>query len=78
MLIEAAAEQDEELMMKYLDGEELTIEEIKACLAQGYHHTTASFPLPAVLLTATRVSRSCWMPLWTTCPLLWMYPTSRA
>jgi elongation factor G len=28
-LIEAVAEQDEELMMKYLDGEELTIEELK-------------------------------------------------
>ena len=35
MLIEAAAEQDEELMMKYLDGEELSIEEIKACLRKG-------------------------------------------
>ena len=35
MLIETAAEQDEELMMKYLDGEELSIEEIKACLRKG-------------------------------------------
>ena len=34
-LIEAAAEQDEEIMMKYLDGEELSIEEIKACLRKG-------------------------------------------
>ena len=31
-LIEAVAETDEELMMKYLDGEELTKEEIKAAL----------------------------------------------
>ena len=31
-LIEAVAENDEELMMKYLDGEELTKEEIKAAL----------------------------------------------
>ncbi|MDE5415756.1 elongation factor G [Alkalihalobacterium chitinilyticum] len=29
-LIEAVAEQDEELMMKYLEGEEITIEELKA------------------------------------------------
>lgn len=28
-MIEAVADQDEELMMKYLDGEELTEEEIK-------------------------------------------------
>ena len=34
-LIEAAAEQDEEIMMKYLDGEELSVEEIKACLRKG-------------------------------------------
>ncbi|GAW31956.1 elongation factor G [Carboxydocella sp. JDF658] len=31
-LIEAVAETDEELMMKYLDGEELTVEEIKKAL----------------------------------------------
>ena len=34
-LIEAVAEQDEELMMKYLEGEELTIEEIKLGLRKG-------------------------------------------
>lgn len=35
LMIEAAAEQDDELMMKYLDGEELTAEEIKKGLRKG-------------------------------------------
>ena len=34
-LLEHVAEQDEELMMKYLDGEELTIEEMKACIRKS-------------------------------------------
>ncbi|WP_096155980.1 MULTISPECIES: elongation factor G [Bacillus] len=34
-LIEAVAELDEELMMKYLEGEELTKEEIKAAIRKG-------------------------------------------
>ena len=31
-LLEAVAENDDELMMKYLEGEELTIDEIKSCI----------------------------------------------
>ena len=34
-LIEACAEVDEELMMKYLEGEEITVPEIKAALRKG-------------------------------------------
>ncbi len=34
-LVETAAEVDEELMMKYLDGEELTIPELKAAIRKG-------------------------------------------
>ncbi|MFP3392988.1 elongation factor G [Brevibacillus sp. SIMBA_040] len=34
-LVEAAAEQDEELMMKYLEGEELTNDEIRSALRKG-------------------------------------------
>ena len=34
-LLEHVAEQDEELLMKYLDGDELTIEEIKSCIRKS-------------------------------------------
>ena len=34
-MVEHVAEQDEELMMKYLDGEELTQEEIKPCIRKS-------------------------------------------
>lgn len=34
-LIEAAAEVDEELMMKYLEGEEITVAELKAAIRKG-------------------------------------------
>ncbi len=34
-LIETAIEQDDELMEKYLEGEELSIDEIKACIRKG-------------------------------------------
>ncbi|MFP3757933.1 elongation factor G, partial [Cupriavidus sp. SIMBA_020] len=44
-LVEAAAESSEELMNKYLEGEELTVEEIKAGLRA---RTLASEIVPAV------------------------------
>ena len=34
-LIESVAEQDDELMMKYFEGEELTIDEIKTCIRKA-------------------------------------------
>ncbi len=34
-LVEHVAEQDDELMMKYFDGEELTIDEIKTCIRKA-------------------------------------------
>ena len=34
-LVEAAAEMDDELMEKYLEGEELTTEELKKCIREG-------------------------------------------
>ena len=42
-LLEHVAEQDEELLMKYLDGEELTIEEIKSCIRK---YTIANHMVP--------------------------------
>ena len=34
-LMEAIAEYDEEVMMKYLEGEEISVEEIKSCIRKG-------------------------------------------
>ena len=34
-MIELAVEQDEEIMVKYLEGEEVTIDEIKSCIRKG-------------------------------------------
>ena len=48
-MLDAIAEQDEEIMMKYLDGEELTIEEMKACIRKG---TIANTMVPVVCGTS--------------------------
>ena len=48
-LIEHVAEQDDELMMKYFDGEELTIEEIKTCIRKA---TIANDMVPIVCGTS--------------------------
>lgn len=50
-LVEAVAEQDEELMMKYLEGEELTIDEIKTCIRKA---TLANHMIPVVCGTSYR------------------------
>ena len=76
-LIEAVAETDEELMMKYLDGEELTKEESRR-LCVRLPSLTRSFPLSAAPPTRTAAFRSCWMPLLTTCRLLPTLQPSRA
>ena len=51
ILLDAAAEQDEEIMMKYLDGEELTIDEIKKCIRKG---TIANTMVPVCCGTSYR------------------------
>ncbi len=48
-MLDAVAEQDEEIMMKYLDGEELTIEEIKHCIRKA---TIANHMVPVVCGTS--------------------------
>ena len=48
-MVEHVAEQDEELMMKYLDGEELTQEEIKACIRKS---TIANHMVPVTCGTS--------------------------
>ena len=50
-MIESAAEADEELMMKYLEGEEISNEEIKAAIRKA---TIANLMVPAVCGTSFR------------------------
>ena len=50
-LIEAVAEQDEELMMKYLEGEELSVDEIKATIRKA---TIANDMVPVLCGTSYR------------------------
>ena len=49
ILMEACAEQDEELMMKYLDGEELTEDEMHVCIRKA---TLANDMIPVVCGTS--------------------------
>ncbi|MBE7025728.1 MAG: elongation factor G [Ruminococcaceae bacterium] len=50
-LLESVAEQDEELMMKYLEGEELTVDEIKATIRKA---TIANAMVPVLCGTSYR------------------------
>jgi len=80
-LIEAAAEASEELMEKYLGGEELTEVELKSALRQRALNNEI------ILVTCgsafknkgsrTRACRPCWMRSSSICPLRLMYRRSR-
>ena len=48
-LIETAVEQDDDVMEKYLEGEEVSIDEIKACIRKGTREL-AFFPTYCCLL----------------------------
>ncbi len=50
-MLEAVAEQDDEIMEKYLGGEEITIDEIKKCIRKG---TIANTMVPVVCGTSYR------------------------
>ncbi len=50
-LLELVAEQDEELLMKYIEGEELTVDEIKSCIRKS---TLANEMVPVVCGTSYR------------------------
>ena len=57
-LIEAVAELDEEMMMKYLEGEEITVEELKAGIRKA---TTSAEFFPVICGSAfkTKVFKFC-------------------
>ena len=50
-MMDAVAEQDDEIMMKYLDGEEISIDEIKACIRKA---TLANHMVPVCCGTSYR------------------------
>ena len=50
-LLELVAEQDEELLMKYIEGEELSVDEIKSCIRKS---TLANEMVPVVCGTSYR------------------------
>ena len=76
ILVEAVAENDEELMEKYLEGEEITREELKKAIRK---ETIANTLVPVVCGSSYKnaVCRSCWTLSLTICLPLPMLRTSR-
>ena len=72
-LLEAVAEGDDDLMEKYLEGEDLTEDEINATIRK----MTCALS-PAVLPIRTKACSPFWMPSLLTCRLRPMWLTSRA
>ena len=60
-LIEKICELDDDLMMAYLEGEEPSIDALKAALRKGNLRHVRQFRYAVVLLTETKVFRNFWM-----------------
>ena len=73
----ASCEVNEDLMMKYLEGEELTIEELKAGILQGHLRQPDERRYLRYFLPQQRACRSCWTLLWTICLRLPIIPAIR-
>jgi len=59
-LVEAAVEMDDEVMEKYLEGEDVTADEIRMCLRKGTIERRLS-QYWAVLPTRIKAFSRCWM-----------------
>ena len=78
-LLDAVSMFDDEIMEMYLEGQEIPTDKIRAARPSVRRPSPTKWcPSPAVLPTATRACRSCWMPSWTICPLPMTCPPSRA
>ena len=75
-LIESVAEQDEALMENSSKGKNCRLTKSNAAFVKP-PSIMPWFPLFAVLLTATKAFKNCWMPSSTICPLPWMFPPSK-
>lgn len=72
LLVEKVAETDDELTIKYLEGEEITPEELKAALRRA----CIAVELIPVLCGSSFKNKGCsrcWMRWWNTCLLLRIY-----
>jgi len=76
LLLETLAEVDDPVMEKYLEGEEISIEEIKAGIRRATIASKAN-PWSAAPRSRTRASSPCSTRSWTTCPPRWTFRRSR-
>ena len=63
MMIDAIAETDDDIMMKYLEGEEISIEELKTALRKAVIANQLFPVLCGSFLQKQKVYKCCWMLL---------------